>query len=166
MVRPSLSVVAVIIVLLHCTSLVTVEGFGSRKQVDVCADAEKTKLTKRKADNFNRIIDSYKNNLKDVFPSKSNITDQYVNCINKNYLEYYKPHICNDDLVPDIKESLLRCKYSSEGNKSIRSWNLLVSRAYEEISTREAMKKLLPLYEKIADRLTSAHQWYRTKRQC
>nr|CAH8865308.1 unnamed protein product [Trichobilharzia regenti] len=160
MVRPSLSVVAVIIVLLHCTSLVTVEGFGSRKQVDVCADAEKTKLTKRKADNFNRIIDSYKNNLKDVFPSKSNITDQYVNCINKNYLEYYKPHICNDDLVPDIKESLLRCKYSSEGNKKYDYTGC--DKFQPSISSQE----LLPLYEKIADRLTSAHQWYRTKRQC
>ncbi|CAH8862779.1 unnamed protein product [Trichobilharzia szidati] len=56
-----------------------------------------------------------------------------------------------------------RPSISSQG---IRSWNLLVSEAYDEITTREEIKALLPIYEKLADRLTSAHQWFRSKKQC
>nr|CAH8861931.1 unnamed protein product [Trichobilharzia regenti] len=95
------------------------------------------------------------------------------------------------EIDPDINAALFHCKYllkeakdelkhsrfgpaytgcdrflppfSSQG---IRSWNLLVSQVYEEMSTREAIKELLPIYEAIVDRLTSVQQWFRWKKQC
>ncbi|CAH8821148.1 unnamed protein product [Trichobilharzia szidati] len=42
----------------------------------------------------------------------------------------------------------------SVSSQGIRSWNLLVSQAYDEITTREEIKALLPIYENLADRLT------------
>ncbi|CAH8821144.1 unnamed protein product [Trichobilharzia szidati] len=95
------------------------------------------------------------------------------------------------ELVPDIKWTFQRYKPTLEAHKEwaksrtygpeyigcdefrpsvssqgIRSWNLLVSQAYDEITTREEIKALLPIYENLADRLMSAHQWFRSKKQC
>nr|CAH8860427.1 unnamed protein product [Trichobilharzia regenti] len=119
-----MSLVTVISVLLLCTSLVTVGGFGKKKKADACVDAH--------------------NDLKDAFPNDKKVIDQYVNCINKIYLEYYKPDIFKG------AESGFGPEYSG----------------CDKLRLHIPSQELLPIYENIADKLTSVHQWYRTKRQC
>ncbi|CAH8821150.1 unnamed protein product [Trichobilharzia szidati] len=79
----------------------------------------------------------------------SNILSHFVNSLSFTIIPYlgagrtYGPeYIGCDEFRPSV---------SSQG---IRSWNLLVSQAYDEITTREEIKALLPIYENLADRLT------------
>ncbi|CAH8821152.1 unnamed protein product [Trichobilharzia szidati] len=165
------------------------------------------KLNERYDERINhlqRISKIITDDMKDAFPSDTKKIDQYVDCINRNYKNYYEPDFFKvttaslrvlfeeyGELVPDIKWTFQRYKPTLEAHKEwaksrtygpeyigcdefrpsvssqgIRSWNLLVSQAYDEITTREEIKALLPIYENLADRLTSAHQWFRSKKQC
>ncbi|CAH8862785.1 unnamed protein product [Trichobilharzia szidati] len=131
---------------------------------------------------FTHLIVFFADDLKDAFPSDTKKIDQYVACINRNFQKYYEPDffkltIASLRVLFEEYGWEKSRKYGPEYNgcdefrpsissQGIRSWNLLVSEAYDEITTREEIKALLPIYEKLADRLTSAHQWFRSKKQC
>ncbi|CAH8821154.1 unnamed protein product [Trichobilharzia szidati] len=143
------------------------------------------KLNERYDERINhlqRISKIITDDMKDAFPSDTKKIDQYVDCINRNYKNYYEPDFFK---VTTASLRVLFEEYEwaksrtygpeyigcdefrpSVSSQGIRSWNLLVSQAYDEITTREEIKALLPIYENLADRLTSAHQWFRSKKQC